>query len=62
MLSLDRQVDDDLSKDHAIYLRVSTKRQDTVSQEPELKRWAESHEGDSRWYYDKELMEFLRKQ
>ena len=41
-----------MSKHHAIYLRVSTKRQDTASQEPELKRWAQSHEGDSCWYYD----------
>jgi DNA invertase Pin-like site-specific DNA recombinase len=41
-----------MSKHHAIYLRVSTKRQDTASQEPELKRWAQSHEGDSSWYHD----------
>src|SRR5262245_1238301 len=34
MLSLDRQGEDDMSKHHAIYLRVSTKRQDTASQEP----------------------------
>jgi DNA invertase Pin-like site-specific DNA recombinase len=33
-------------------MRVSTKRQDTASQEPELRRWAESHEGDSCWYRD----------
>jgi hypothetical protein len=36
-----------MSKHHAIYMRVSTKRQDTASQEPELKRWAESHEGEA---------------
>jgi DNA invertase Pin-like site-specific DNA recombinase len=52
MLSLDRQGEDDMSKHHAIYLRVSTNRQDTAGQEPELKRWAQSHEGDSCWYYD----------
>ena len=33
-------------------LWVSTRRQDTASQEPELRRWAESHEGDSHWYRD----------
>ena len=41
-----------MTKQHAIYLRVSTKRQDTASQEPELRRWAESHDGDSNWYRD----------
>jgi DNA invertase Pin-like site-specific DNA recombinase len=41
-----------MSKHHAIYMRVSTKHQDIASQEPELKRWAESHEGDSCWYHD----------
>ena len=30
-----------MTKQHAIYLRVSTKRQDTASQEPELRRWAD---------------------
>jgi DNA invertase Pin-like site-specific DNA recombinase len=39
-------------KHHAIYLQVSTRRQDIASQEPELRRWAESHEGESCWYYD----------
>jgi DNA invertase Pin-like site-specific DNA recombinase len=39
-------------KQHAIYVRVSTRRQDTASQEPELRRWAESHEGESDWYRD----------
>jgi DNA invertase Pin-like site-specific DNA recombinase len=39
-------------KQHAIYMRVSTRRQDTASQEPELRRWAESHEGESHWYRD----------
>ena len=41
-----------MTKQHAIYMRVSTRRQDTASQEPELRRWAESHEGDSHWYRD----------
>jgi DNA invertase Pin-like site-specific DNA recombinase len=35
-----------------IYIRMSKKRQDTASQEPALKRWAQSHEGDSCWYQD----------
>src|SRR5439155_12465309 len=33
-------------------MRVSTKRQETASQDPELRRWAQSHEGDSCWYHD----------
>jgi DNA invertase Pin-like site-specific DNA recombinase len=33
-------------------LRVNSRRQDIASQEPELKRWAESHDGDSCWYHD----------
>jgi DNA invertase Pin-like site-specific DNA recombinase len=41
-----------MSKHHAIYMRVSTKHQDTASLEPELKHWVESHEGDSCWYHD----------
>jgi DNA invertase Pin-like site-specific DNA recombinase len=41
-----------MSKHHAIHMRVGTKRQDTASQEPELKRWAQSHEGDSCWHHD----------
>src|SRR5271155_2709740 len=52
MVSLERQGEDDMCKHHAIYMRVSTKRQDTASQEPELRRWAQSHEGDSYWYHD----------
>lgn len=39
----------------AIYVRVSSKRQDTRSQEPDLKRWAEAY-ADGRpvtWYRDK---------
>lgn len=41
------------TKDTAIYARVSSKQQDTKSQEPDLQRWAESHEGKVTWYRDK---------
>jgi len=37
----------------AIYLRVSSQKQDTVSQESELKRWAAAHGGSIAWYRDK---------
>jgi DNA invertase Pin-like site-specific DNA recombinase len=39
----------------AIYVRVSSKRQDTASQEPDLKRWVDAYagEGDVRWFRDK---------
>ena len=37
----------------AIYLRVSTKRQDTRSQEAELKAWAASQSEPVKWYRDK---------
>lgn len=39
----------------AIYLRVSTKRQDTRSQEPDLNRWAEAYANGQpvKWYRDK---------
>jgi DNA invertase Pin-like site-specific DNA recombinase len=37
----------------AIYLRVSSQKQDTVSQESELKRWAAAHRGSIVWYRDK---------
>jgi DNA invertase Pin-like site-specific DNA recombinase len=36
----------------AIYLRVSSKQQDTRSQEFDLKFWAEVHGGPIRWYRD----------
>ena len=43
-----------MTKHTAIYLRVSTKSQDTASQEPDLRRWAEDHKGETvRWYRDK---------
>jgi DNA invertase Pin-like site-specific DNA recombinase len=37
----------------AIYLRVSSRSQDTRSQEPDLKRWAAAQDGPVRWYRDK---------
>ena len=40
-------------KHDALYLRVSGRGQDTASQEPDLKRWAESQDGPVVWYRDK---------
>lgn len=37
----------------AIYVRVSSKSQDTRSQESDLKRWAESQDCEVQWYRDK---------
>jgi len=37
----------------AIYVRTSTKSQDTRSQDAELKRWADSQDVEVRWYRDK---------
>ena len=38
----------------AIYVRVSSRTQDTASQEPDLKRWPEAHKDITvRWYRDK---------
>ncbi|QDT56275.1 DNA-invertase hin [Caulifigura coniformis] len=37
----------------AIYCRVSTNQQDTKSQEPDLKRWADSQDQPVKWYSDK---------
>ncbi len=42
-----------MSKHIAIYVRVSTKQQDHKSQEPDLKRWAESQDASIKWYTDK---------
>ncbi len=44
-----------MAKHTAIYLRVSSRSQDTHSQEPDLKRWAEAQPKDqpARWYRDK---------
>ncbi|NLY02641.1 MAG: recombinase family protein, partial [Rhodopirellula sp.] len=36
----------------AIYLRVSSRGQNTQSQEPDLKRWAEAQEGPVKWFTD----------
>ncbi len=40
-------------KHDALYLRVSGRGQDTASQEPDLKRWADSQDGPFVWYRDK---------
>jgi DNA invertase Pin-like site-specific DNA recombinase len=38
----------------AIYVRVSTRKQDTKSQEPDVKRWIEAYaDGPVKWYRDK---------
>lgn len=37
----------------AIYVRVSSRRQDTKSQEPDLERWAGGQSESVRWYRDK---------
>ena len=37
----------------AVYLRVSTARQEHRSQKPDLQRWAEAHDGPVEWYEDK---------
>ena len=37
----------------AVYVRVSSKSQDTRSQEADLKRWAEGQDCEVRWYKDK---------
>ena len=44
-----------MSRHIAIYIRVSTKEQDTKSQEPDLKRWVEAFADGMlvRWYSDK---------
>ena len=39
-------------KHTAIYLRVSTKSQDTASQEPDLKRWSDAQGDSTVWYRD----------
>ena len=42
-----------MSQISAIYVRVSSRRQDTRSQEADLRRWAEAHKGQAlRWYRD----------
>lgn len=42
-----------LAKHIAIYLRVSSERQDHRSQQPDLQRWADAHDVKVHWYRDK---------
>ena len=42
-----------MGKHTAIYMRVSSRAQDTASQEPDLKRWAEGQDTPVVWYKDK---------
>ena len=42
-----------MARHQAIYLRVSTGSQDTASQEPDLKKWAEAQDGPVKFYSDK---------
>jgi DNA invertase Pin-like site-specific DNA recombinase len=44
-----------MSRHVALYLRVSTKRQDTRSQEPDMQRWVEAFAASDsiQWYRDK---------
>ena len=44
-----------MGKHIAIYVRVSTRRQDTKSQEPDLRRWAAAYADGVpiKWYRDK---------
>ena len=43
-----------MQKHIAIYIRVSSRKQDTRSQEPDLDRWAESYaDAPVKWYRDK---------
>ncbi|WP_437228387.1 recombinase family protein [Planctomicrobium sp. SH661] len=37
----------------AVYVRVSSRQQDTKSQEPDLKKWADAQDGEVRFYRDK---------
>jgi len=42
-----------MSKHVAIYARVSSKNQDTKSQEPDLTKWAAAQDKPVKWYRDK---------
>lgn len=42
-----------MAKHDAIYVRVSTRRQDLASQLPDLERWARGQDGPVEWYRDK---------
>lgn len=37
----------------AVYIRVSSRKQDTRSQEPDLRRWADAQEGEVKFFRDK---------
>ena len=41
-----------MDKHTAIYVRVSSRKQDQASQLPDLERWAKGHDGPVRWYRD----------
>ena len=41
-----------MSKQVAVYARVSSRAQDTASQEPDLKRWAGGQNAEVKWYRD----------
>lgn len=41
-----------MSKQIAVYVRVSSKQQDQRSQEPDLKRWVAGQEREAAWYRD----------
>ena len=41
-----------MSKHIAVYARVSSRSQDTASQEPDLKRWAAGRDAEVKWYRD----------
>ena len=42
-----------MEKYSAIYMRVSTRQQDTEAQKPDLERWAKAHDGPVKWFTDK---------
>lgn len=42
-----------MTKFTAIYARVSSKTQDTKSQEPDLRRWEAAQDGPVKWFTDK---------
>lgn len=43
-----------MGKHIAIYKRVSSKKQDTASQEPDLERWVQGQDEPVKWYADKQ--------
>jgi DNA invertase Pin-like site-specific DNA recombinase len=42
-----------MAKHVAVYVRVSSKQQDTKSQEVDLRKWASTQDGEIVWYSDK---------